>query len=50
VPARGGTTTSRPIYPTAGAMQRWLAAAGLAPAEAPFRVGNETCHRARRPG
>lgn len=48
IPARGIGTTSRPIYPLPGAMQRWTRQAGLDPAKKLHRVGSETVFRSKR--
>lgn len=40
---RGKFSTSRPIYPSQRAMQRWLSSAGMTEVSPLCRVGRETC-------
>lgn len=46
---RGAFSTSRPIYPTAPAMLRWLRKAGFEQVNPPAPVGPETCFHVRLP-
>lgn len=48
IPARGIGTTTRPIYPLPGAMQRWTRQARLDPVKTLDRVGSETIFRSKR--
>ncbi len=48
IPVRGVATTSRPIYPLPGAMQRWIRQAGLDPNPTLLKVGTETIFRSLR--
>lgn len=49
IPARGPSSTSRPVYPTARAMTRSLRVAGLILERMPFPRGAEPRCLARRP-
>lgn len=48
IPARGPSSTSRPVYPTVRHMTGLLRAAGLLLERPPFPVGAETCFLARK--
>lgn len=50
IPARGPSSTSRPIYPTVRHMARRLRGAGFALERPPIPVGTETCFLARKAG
>ncbi|MFV0491721.1 MAG: class I SAM-dependent methyltransferase [Pseudorhodobacter sp.] len=43
IPARGGVTTARPIYPARSRMTRLLCQAGLHEKNPPARIGPESC-------